>query len=442
MNRASALFYRVDFIGALASGLSFIALNILLQIILVPLYLHALGKTDFGVLMIILSSINFLGFGIFGLTGQVLRSLARHATDQANERFSASYTRARCVFDLYGIVVAIGGLAVFLMIHGLGDAATSERLDNSIALTVLFAAAYFVASIDFGIARIGLAALHHQTAGNLFHAMSFAIFGAIVVPWILSGGGMAGVTCAMLIGAIIARGATELYIRNRQLPARWLPQPRLLSSAMREYGGASSRLYMVYGAIFIIAQSDSVILGLISGPDVVADFILIWKVAEVLLLILSRVPEHLQPVFARAGGKHDMAAANIYRRSMFWLRIAAFCAGIAYAVLGPWIVSVWVGEAKAPQGHLGYILAGGALFWLAVARVPAALANIQGGDRQRALVKLSASELALKIILIAVLVRYVAEYAPLIAINLLHLGGCYYFYARLPKPFFAAERTP
>jgi O-antigen/teichoic acid export membrane protein len=440
MNRASALFYRVDFIGALASGLSFIAVNVVLQILLVPLYLHSLGKADFGILMIILSSINFLGFGIFGLTGQVLRTLSRHATNQDDEQFSTSYTRARCVFDLYGIVVALCGMAVFLMVSHSGD--STARPGDSLALTALFAAAYFVVSIDFGIARIGLSALHHQMAANCFQVISLLVFALVVFPWMLSGGGMAGVTGAMLAGVITARCVTGFFIYVRQLPVRWSSQPRFLSSALREYGGSSSRLYMIYGAIFIITQSDSVILGLISGPETVADFILIWKVAEVLLLILSRVPEHLQPVFARASGEHKAAAADIYRRSMFWLRIAALCAGIGYAILGPWIVSAWVGAAKAPQDHLGYILAGGALFWLAVARVPAALANIQGGDRQRALVRLAATEIALKIVLMIVLVRYVAEYAPLIAINLLHLGGCYYLYARLPKPFFAAEKAP
>lgn len=433
MSRTSALFHRVDFIGALASGFSFIALNILLQVALVPLYLHSFGKTDFGILMIILSAMNFLSFGIFGLTGQVLRNLSRHAADEKFERFSVSYTRARSVFGLYSTIAAIGSTAVLLLVLGLGDE-SGRTLSDSLTLTGLLGAACFIVSVDFGVARIGLAALHYQTMANLLHTVSTAIFGALVIPWIIMGGGIAGVTGAMLIGALGARIATEYYIRRHNLPARWLSHRKFLPLAVREYGGKSSRLYMIYGAIFILAQSDAVILGILSGPDVVADFILIWKVAEVILLALSRVPEHLQPAFARLSDKHEIDADSIYRNSMFWLRITALCAGVAYAILGPWIVSLWVGEAKAPQGHLGYALAGGALFWLATARVPMALANVRGGKYQRALVRFAASEIVLKIALIFVLVSYVGEYAPLVAINALHLLGFHYAYARLLKP--------
>lgn len=434
MSRTSALFHKVDFVGALASGFSFIALNILLQVALVPLYLHSFGKTDFGILMIILSSINFLAFGIYGLTGQVLRNLSRHAADQNDGRFAASYTRARYVFGLYSIGVALVGVTVLLSIHGLGDQSLSRSLDDSLTLTGLLAAAFFVVSIDFGIARVGLSALHHQTMANLLHTVSTAIFGMLVIPWILLGGGMAGVTGAMLIGVLVARIAIEIYIQRRKLPARWRSQKKLLPLAVREYGGKASLLYMLYGAIFVVSQSDTVIIGILSGPDIVADFILFWKVAEVMLLVLQRVPEHLQPAFARVSDEHEADADSIYRNSMFWLRIVALCAGVAYAILGPWIISLWVGEAKAPQGHLGYALAGGALFWLATARVPMALANIRGGARQRTLVSFAASEMTLKIILMAVLVPYVGEYAPLIAINALHFLGYHYFYARLLKP--------
>jgi hypothetical protein len=437
MTDAPRKFKPADFWSALLSGYSFIGLNTLAQIALVPLYLQHLGKAEFGLLMIMLSAINLVTFGIHGLTGNVLRVLTEHAAHDGAEGFTRSYSRAKLLFALYSCAAA-ACIAVLFPLLAAGE--RGQRFDGETALAIGFAIAQIFLNADLGVTRLALAALQRQTSANLLQIIALAVFAALVLPCLYLEGGIAGVLGALVAGNIVARLYALIYVRRAQLPIRWAGEPGILSHARQEYLGPTGLFYLAYGAIFVVAQSDTFILGALTSATTAADFVLLWRIPEALILVLGRIPEHAQIGFLylhRAGSSEELR--RFCTRVSLGLQLAAAGAAVSYGLFGRWIVGLWVGFDAAPANPWGYALAGGAIFWLAYARLPAAFANMQGPRHIRRLAKLAGIELALKILILSLAYDRLHELSPLLAINALHIVAFHYLYHRFMKSFITAD---
>jgi len=201
---------------------------------------------------------------------------------------------------------------------------------------------------------------------------------------------------------------------------------------LARFVGPLGLAYSAYGVLFIVLQTDVLIVGWLADPTVAGRYVLVWKIAEVIVLMLWRIPEHLQAEFIRMDAQNDRERlARVYRHGLVTVRLAALAAAVGYALLGPWMVRLWVGAEHAPADRAGFALAGAAIFWLASARMPAVFAYAL--MRLKPLLRVAAMEVAGKLALIVVLFPYVGYLAPLIAINAVHVGGIAFAYARLGR---------
>lgn len=440
MTAAPSKFRAADFWSALLSSYSYIGLNTLLQIALVPLYLRNFEKSDFGLLMILLSAVNFLTFGIYGLTGNVLRVLTEHAVRGDTAEFARSYTRARLLFGLYTCAAAICAIILFLVWPSIGNPGYS--LDESVIWATVFAAGQIVLNAELGVVRLALSALQRQSAANLFQIIGLAIFAVLVMLWLALGSGIGGVLGALFISTLVARLCAGLYVRVTRLPLRWSRESRPVHGAAQEYLRPIGLVYLVYGAIFVTAQSDTFLLGWLTHPDIAAEFVLLWRIPEAMILLLSRIPEHAQVGFLylhKAGRGPEFA--RFCARVSFWLQALALGVALVYGLFGRWIVSVWVGPDAAPSNPWGYALAGGAIFWLTYARLPAAFANMQGTTHIKRLTQITGAELFLKIVLLLALYDRVHELSPIVATNAVHALAFYYIYRRFLRTLVAPSPT-
>jgi hypothetical protein len=163
-----------------------------------------------------------------------------------------------------------------------------------------------------------------------------------------------------------------------------------------------------------------------------AEFVLVWKIAEILVLVLWRLSENLQPELVHTHTLGDGARlARIFARSSWLFRGAGVLVGMAYALAGPWVVRLWVGPEVAPDRPLAYALAGGAIAWLVAAKLHASFAYALG--HVVPLQWVAGIELALKLALFLALFPFVDYLAPLIAINIVHFFGIAWAYTRLPR---------
>jgi len=419
-----------DYGWSIASGYAHIFVNIVVQILLVPLYLHYLGKVQFGVLMILLAAVNYLGMGIGWMSSGAQRIMGELSANGDLESLERTYGLSKIIFVVYAALTA--GLALIAIwafqsrLFPQAPALADETL-HMVALGVV----YVIALYDLNVDRLVLISIGKQAWANLLSVISLVAFAVAVIPILSASGGLVGVIVALLGGVVIARAVSLFLVRRQGLRVRWPgAQGR---AALRRLIGPMGLGYAAYGALLLtLLQADTLILGAIGGPLIVADYVLIWKIADVAMQALWRLPESLVPYLIQmdARGEHERMHA-IYATAQKGMVILAALGAICFGLFGQDVVGLWVGVEHTPDLPWAYALAGGGLFWMVIARLPAVYAF--STLRLRQLVFVTALETVGKVVFLFALFSSLGLYAPLAGINAVHILGVAYLYQNLFK---------
>jgi len=416
--------------AAVLSGYAFMAANLTVQVLLVPLYLRTLGTEDFGVLMLTLGMVNFAAVGIGWLSGSLQRVLGEYAGRGDRAGFFRALKIGRAFYVGYA---ALAGLTAVTIVWLKTDGDPSRSMLKIAALAAL----YFIIQYDLAIERLAHTAEGRQATANLLQLLALILFAA-PLPFVLpAGGGLAAVFLSLIASVFVARLMSAACWRGR----RAFRESRTDGDLIRRLTGRLAGGYFVYGLFLLAMQADVLLVGWLGGAEAAASFVLIWKIAEVAIQIVWRIPEALSPLLIHmdARGEREQLR-SVYARSGRGLSLLALAAGGAYAAIGPWLSEAWLGAAYASSDRLGFLLAGGAIFWLASARLPSIYAYSLA--RLVPLNRLAGAELAAKFVLTVVLFPKLSYLAPLAAINLTHLFGAAYAYRRLGRSLTAAGAAP
>lgn len=429
-----ALFNRAlqhrGYLGALSSGYLVMVGSILAQIVFVPLYLEAFGQYQFGTLMVLLSVVNFAVIGIAWMSGGSLRLLGEYAGQENDEAFRRAFGLIKIIYVGYGLGLAflLGILAMgFKRIIFSGGSEVDIRAGGE---ALLITGAYLVVFFAVAIDRIALTARKRQGAANMAQLAGIVVFAAGVWPWLLVGGGMPGVMSFQIIGALVSIFISRRLL-NRELPGLKMCVPkRRDADLLRRLGGRTGAGFFLHGALVLALMADTAIVGWLGGAKVAAEFYLVWKIAEVLVQLIWKLPEPLAPYFVQMdvrGEQEDLT--HIARTGYVFIGTVSLAAGVLYALFGPDLVAFWVGAEKTPNDPLGYALAGGAIFWLGISRLPVVLAGAR-----IALSRLNwagSVELFGKLVVTLLLFPRLGYVAVLMGINLVHVLGVSFLYFRL-----------
>jgi len=428
---ASRIKNNPDYGWSIASSYGHIGINIVVQILLVPLYLSHLGKTEFGVLMIMLGTVNYMGMGIGWVSSGAQRIMGEYAARNETGHVARTYSLSKIIFVIYAALT--GGIAFGIVWTMRNDLfINTPDLGETTVRMVALGAVYVVALYDFNVDRLVLIAIGKQAWANTLSIISLIVFACSVSPVLSAGGGLVGVMGALLFGVIVARVFSFVLVRKQGLRFCWPGQEGRL--IFKRLIGPMGMGYAAYGALLLtLLQADTLILGALGGPLLVADFILIWKIADVAMQAIWRLPESLIPYLIQmdARGEHKRMQ-SIYASAQKAMFVLAAIAGIGFALFGQDVVTLWVGKEHAPDLPWAYGLAGGALFWMSVARLPAIFAFSQ--VRLKPLIQVTAIETIGKVVFVFALFPTMSLYAPIVAINIVHILGVAYLYQRLYRP--------
>jgi O-antigen/teichoic acid export membrane protein len=402
------------FAAALASGYAQTGLNLAVQILMVPLYLSYLGAERFGLLTLYLAGSGYLAVGYLWASGATTRMLGESYAVKDEARFALVYAVSKRValgYALLAGVVAGSWIAV----------AAPEQA----AMAALFGA-YLLATYLFSVDRVALTARGRQAEANWLTMAAQIGFVGLAVPALMADLGLAGVAAALAVGQLIAQALTWACWRRGGIKPGWSATGDR-ASLLRQMLGRRGAGFILYGVLSLSLQADVLILGWLAPLTAVAAFALVWKVAEAGVQLLWRVPDTLQPFLIHHDARADRASlTQVYGRVLLWSWLAGPLAGLVFALLGPSLISLWVGPEHTPADPLAYWAAGGAVGWLTVARP--AIITAFAMVRLAPLLAIMGIELAAKVALMAVLAPASGFAAPLIAINLTHLLGIAWAY--------------
>lgn len=409
-----------DYAKALLTGYGLMAVNIVVQLVLVPLYLGHLGKPKFGVLTMIMAATNYAAIGVGWMAGGLARILAEHAATDDRVAFRAAYALSKTLFVGYALaaVAVCWLLAVnFYLV---------DELDHDTLWALILASAYMVLSYEYNADRQALMARHWQARNNVFEASGQLVFAVVVGAGLYAGLGLPGIFMGQIIGLLTTRWLAWRFWRTDSYQLKWRWPTRESRVLMRRIMGQMGVGYVLYGMLLLTLQADQLFLGWIGGPDVAASYYLLWRIPDVVILMLWRIPGSYGPHFIAmdARNEHERLKQN-YKRGLRSMALLALCAAALYASVGPWLVGLWVGK-NAPQGHLPYVLAAAAMFFVAVARWPIGAAYALLNTRP--LVRIAFVELTAKTALLLVLFDQLGYMTPALAMSATYAFGVFYLY--------------
>jgi O-antigen/teichoic acid export membrane protein len=417
---------RADITGAVIAGYAQMAITALVNILLVPLYLDALGRTGFGLLMMLIGLSAYAGIGVLWLFGGLTRGLGVAFARGARDEFAAAWAAGKWgVLIGAGLVAGVVSLTLWAAPRLLGDD-VQQIADFPLVLALFFTqlAVTWLYSID----RLALTVSGRQTVANLLIAGQQLLLGAFVYLALALKGGLAGVMAAFLASHVAALIASSVVRRLLLWKLAWrTPFDPMVRRELRAMLSRQGTAYQVFGMLVLSLQADILVVGLIGGSAIAAEFALVWKIAEITIQGLWRIPEAFQPRIIQLDTMEQVDALHHLLRRVDWLMLPlAVAAAIAYGLFGHWILELWVGAEHAPNNILVYVLAGGAIFWLSLSRLPILAGSATG--RLRRLLPLMATEVLEKIVLTAAMIGSLGLLAPLIAINVVHALGLAYGY--------------
>ena len=64
---------------------------------------------------------------------------------------------------------------------------------------------------------------------------------------------------------------------------------------LKRFIGKQGLYYFIFATLLLLLQLDVIIIGIIAGPTMAAKFVILWKIPEVLGLVLGKIPSSLEP---------------------------------------------------------------------------------------------------------------------------------------------------
>ncbi len=428
---AASLRNNPDYGGAIVVGYSVTLMQILLQIVLVPLYISTLGKFAFGALMVLLAYSNCSRLGLTWLSGRALRVLGSAYALGDRREYAHASNAFRIIYITYGVFAAALFLVVGLLLPTILVGVVPADQADPLRMAVVLIAVYIVGQNWLTAEVIVLAARKRQVLSQASLMISVAVFAILAIPVMLHGGNVGSIAACLVAGTIFSL----IFCMFIAFQAKWAdPQmsglPRL--NKIIAYVRPQAAAYAYYGFLSLLLQSDTLLVGILGGAEAAAHFVLVWKIAEVGILLLWRFCDILQPelIHMDLHGDHHRIT-RIYAKGIRILAVIGIVGGLGYALLGPTLVRLWVGVEVAPNDTLPFALAGGAILWLTIARLPSVLVFSLG--RLKVLNAVTSVEVVARLVLTIMLFPVLSFMAPLVAINTTHLLGISHTYYRMGK---------
>lgn len=400
--------------------------NILVQIALTPFYLKYLGEHQFGLLMILLNLINFAAIGIGWMSGGLVRVMGEYWASSDYDGFRQAFTVGKYVYTIYALLAVTAGIVFWLV-------SQSGVINNNSPLTgtILLAGLYLVLNYEALPERQAFVGTNCQATGNYIELTRVLLFAGLTYLFLPQLGDISAVWFALMAGVLLQRVITGRYWAGRVGGTGWRKFTPEMKPILKRLAGRQGVGYVTYGALLLVLQADTMIVGIVGGAEAAGQFVLLWKIPEAIGLLLWKVPSTIEPrvIALDASGEHKALHETFIKgRRRFFVLVATV--SLVYMLSGHWVAEIWVGK-HAPESEWMYIAGGFALFFSAFARWPISFAYAL--IRLRDLVKVAVIEVVGKLMLIFILFPYFNIAAPIMATVIVHIIYVGWGYQRIIK---------
>lgn len=418
--------FKKDFYGTVVFGYGSILMNMIAQVILIPLYIRGIGSEGYGVFLLLYSFMNYVDIGVGLFSGGVLRLLGENYAVGDVKGIRNAYTISKTVICGYGVIAMFLMLGYAVFIKGL----RYFSVDTAEAYRIIFSAmAFLFIKYDLSVEYQALVGTQRQTLSNLLQMLAQIIYLAFAIPYLRMGNGQVSMLFLFnLIGLFAIRIIILVYHRIKKDDIKLIRFSDNMYGVRKRLIGKMGYSYALYGILVITFQADTFILGTLSDQaELLSIYAMTWKVAEAGRQVLWKIPESMSPYIIEqdAKGLQDEIQAQ-YKEIYKYMFLLSIVAMLVYGLFGKTVIKLWMGESYVDIPNIRIWETAVVLFLNGIERTPAIYAYAM--VRLKRLNTVAGLEVGMKTILIVTLYGKFGISAPLIAMIITHACGIAYAY--------------
>jgi O-antigen/teichoic acid export membrane protein len=348
---------RKRFLSSLGSGYGSLIANVIYTGASVPLALHYLSATLFGLWAVVAQIGGYLTLLDFGVNSSVARLLVDHKDDLNGGMYGSLLKSAGVVFAAQGLVVLAIGIIGSPMLASLVGVNDSLRPAFSLLMIVQCA----VLATAFLTKPFYLTLWSHQRSDVVNYTTIGSLLTNLVILWLgfVSGLGIIAFPLSQLAGLIVNTSVTATMSRSLGLLPRRECWGRVNSQTFREIFSFSRDIFLLGIAAQIISASQVIMVSRFLGLEAAATWSICTKAFQFAQQIVYRIFD-----FSEAAFSEMVVRREIERFKHRYASIVALTASAAvlFAILG-----------MAANSGLVHFWTGGRISWNFTCDVAAAI---------------------------------------------------------------------
>jgi O-antigen/teichoic acid export membrane protein len=346
--------------------------NMAVGFFLAPFILHHIGNVGYGVWLLAISAVAYLGLLDLGIQDSVLRFVSKGHTLKDHQSASEAMSAAlwiRMLISIVAFLLSVGLAAVFPLVFKV-PAAVAGDAKKAILLIGLTTAI----NLSFGVFGGVISALNRYDLQNYVNLAQTAVRVAGVVTVLITGHGIVAIAIAELIAAVFGN-ALRVSVAKRLYPELRIQLKRPKRETLRQIWTYSSYAFLTMIAIQLVYQSDNIVV----GAFVSAAAVTFYGIANSLCSYSGRVVDAMAFTFIPAASTYE-AAGNSDRLLMLYtngtraMLMVALPILITLLVRGPSFIGLWMGPQYSHQSGIVLIILCIPLFFSYPNKVAAAIA--------------------------------------------------------------------
>ncbi|MGG2109353.1 oligosaccharide flippase family protein [Lysinibacillus pakistanensis] len=329
--------------GAILSYLS-IFLTFAIGMLYTPLLIRMLGQTDYGVYSLILALSSYLSVLDMGLGNSIIRYIARNREVGDSKQEANLIGQFLKFFLVIGVLTIVIGGMIYLNAPKLFEKSlTQSSIDTAQTMMIILTLNY---ALSFPLNVYSAVAQAYERfvflkVSNIIRITLTPIFSLIAL---YLGQGLIAITLITTIVNVGILLITALYCKiTLKIKTTFSPIPKNLKKEIYIY---SFFIFISAIADKLYWQTDQVLLGIITNPDIVA----VYAVAIQLILIFSSLSNAISSLFLPRLSKIASSGENVALINQIFLNVSKYQFIIitlvfsGFIIFGQEFIVLWANE--------------------------------------------------------------------------------------------------
>lgn len=322
------------------------AASIVSGLVTIPIVVHSLGKTQYGLWAFVLGLTEYLNLLDLGVSPSIVRYGAKYRGERAQEETNALASVGLVVYGAIGALTVLAGAVLVVVVPYLID--LPAALDGRARMVVALVALGFVIQFPLGLFGSLLIAQQRNDVINLAGLISIPVYVGLVALVLPRSHSVVALGAIALVTALVRLALPLLWIR-RELPFLRPRRSLVTRERVRELTAFSADNFLIHVAGKVVFTSDVIVVGIVLGPRQAALYAIPAKLFGTAFGIGTAGQRLLLPALSELEGSADRLRQRMYLRSGVRFGMAGMLVLALPLVLIPGhVIRAWVGA-----GYLG-----------------------------------------------------------------------------------------